>query len=63
MFCGTNNILKCIPHIQSECGEYPGIFCGILSVPHNIAVDMNNIMLPITSYILAWQASSYRKLR
>ena len=33
-----------IPHIQCECGEYPGILRGILSVPQNIVMNMNNVM-------------------
>ena len=32
------------PHVQFECGEYPGISCGILSIPHNIVMDLNNVM-------------------
>jgi hypothetical protein len=26
------------------CEEYPGILCGILSVPQNIIMDSNNVM-------------------
>lgn len=33
-----------IPYIQSECGEYPSILCGILPVPHNIVMDLDNVM-------------------
>ena len=29
---------------KSECGDYLGIFCGILSVPHNIVMNLNNVM-------------------
>ena len=29
---------------QTECGEYLGIFHGILSVPHNNVMDLNNVM-------------------
>ena len=47
-----------ICHIQTECGEYPGIPCGILSVPHNNVTDMNNVMylvsLTIQSYIVVY---------
>jgi hypothetical protein len=32
-----------IPHIQSECWEYLGILSGILSVPQNIVMGMNNV--------------------
>ena len=33
-----------IPHIQTGCGKYSGILCGILSVPQNIVMDLNNMM-------------------
>ena len=33
-----------IPRIQFECGEYPGILCGIVLVPQNIIMDLNNVM-------------------
>ena len=26
-----------------ECEKYVGIFCGILPVPHNIVMDMNDV--------------------
>ena len=28
-------------HIQTECG---GILCGIMSIPHNTIMDLNNVM-------------------
>ena len=31
------------PHIHFECGEYLGILCGILSVPHNIVMDVKYV--------------------
>jgi hypothetical protein len=31
-----------IPHIQTEYGESQRIFRGILSVPHNVVMIMNN---------------------
>ena len=31
-------------HIWTESREYPGIFHGILSVPQNIILDVNNVM-------------------
>ena len=31
-------------HSQFECGEYPGILRGILSVPQNIVMALNNVM-------------------
>ena len=40
---GNDNNLQYIPHIQSECG---GIFHTILSIPHNIVRDTDNVMLP-----------------
>lgn len=36
MLCGTDNVLQNIrgyTHIQSKCGDYLGMFLGILSVP------------------------------
>ena len=33
-----------IHNIQSECGKYQAIVRGILSVPHNIVLDLNNVM-------------------
>ena len=31
-------------HQKTECGEYPGILRGILLIPHNIVMDLNNVM-------------------
>ena len=31
-------------HIQLKCEKYPNIFCGVLSIPHNTVMDVNNIM-------------------
>ena len=48
MFYGTDNISLVfldIPHIQSKCGEYPKILCGILLVPQNIVMDLNKVMV------------------
>jgi hypothetical protein len=36
---------KCHNIIQYECGKYPRIFHGILSIPHNVVMNMNNIMI------------------
>ena len=44
MLFGTNNIMWNIPHIQTECEKYERIFYEILSVPHNILMDLNNAM-------------------
>ena len=40
MFYGIDNVLQNIPHIQ-----YVGIFHIILSIPHNIVMDPNNVVL------------------
>ena len=32
-------------HIRSECEKYPGMLCGIMSVPRNIVMDLNNVMI------------------
>ena len=29
---------------QSECGKNPKILCIILLVPHNVVMDVNNVM-------------------
>ena len=44
MFCETDSIPHNIPHIQTKCEEYPRILSGIVSVPHNIIMDLNNVM-------------------
>ena len=47
MFGGTDNISHNILggfHIQYEYAKYIEIFCGILSVPQNIVMDLNNVM-------------------
>lgn len=33
-----------IRHIRSECEEYPRILHEILSVPHNLVMDLNNVV-------------------
>ena len=38
MFCGTDNTPWIIPH------NIWGIFDGILSVPQNIVMDLNNVL-------------------
>ena len=42
--CGTDNILG-DSHIMSECGKSPRIFNGMLLVPRNTVMDMNNVMV------------------
>jgi hypothetical protein len=61
--CGTDSFLYHISHIQVECEEYSvelcrilsicGIFRGILSVPQNTAMGLNNVMrfLRIPMYV------------
>ena len=44
LFGGTGNIPQNILHVQYECGEHPGLFFGILSISHNIVMDMNHAM-------------------
>jgi hypothetical protein len=44
MLCENDNIPHNIFHIQTACGKYPGIFHGILSLPHNIVMDLINVM-------------------
>ena len=47
MFGGTDNIAHNILggfHNQYEYAKYIEIFCGILSVPQNIVMDLNNVM-------------------
>ena len=39
-----SRIFSDIPHIKSKCGECKGIFMGILSMPHNTLMDLNNVM-------------------
>ena len=34
-----------ISHIQTECGKYLGIFSKTLSIPQNIIMDLNNVMV------------------
>ena len=31
-------------HIQVECGKHQETFCGILLVPHNIVMDLKDVM-------------------
>ena len=37
-------IFSDIFHIYFECGKYMGIFHGILLVPRNIRMNLNNVM-------------------
>ena len=38
---GTDGISR---NIQTKCGKYMRMFLGILPVPHNIAMELNNVM-------------------
>ena len=40
-----------VPRTYCECGEYPGTPCGILSTPHYIVTDLNNVMCTL----MLWQ--------
>ena len=42
-----HNIIKSITMLCNSyvCGEYPGTFHLILSIPHNIVMDLNNVMV------------------
>ena len=47
MFYGIENIPHNIPkysYILCDCGIYSGILCGIMSVSHNIVMNLNNVM-------------------
>ena len=39
-----HGIFPDISHIQFECGKYLGVFCGIVSIPHNIVMNLDNVM-------------------
>ena len=54
MLCGIENIPHNIPGYSPhpECGEYRGMFSGILSVPQNTVMDLNNAMKVMCSNIL-----------
>jgi hypothetical protein len=45
-------------HVQYECGKYLGIFHGIVLVPQNIVMDLNNV----TTLSWAWEAKGYQAL-
>ena len=45
MLCGADHeIFLDIAHIYIEYGKGLGIFHGILLVPHNIVMNLNNVM-------------------
>ena len=37
-------IFSNISHLHFQCGKYPGIFCGILSVPQYVVMNVKNVM-------------------
>ena len=41
VLCGTDSILRSIPHIQDECEEYSIEYC---QVRHNNVMALNNVM-------------------
>ena len=50
MLCGTDIMHVVVPdirHILSKRGEYPGILRGILSLPHNTLMHLNNVMIAL----------------
>ena len=51
MLRGTDIIPWNIPHLDGMW-EYMGIFYGILSVPHDIAMDVNNVMIALYPTII-----------
>ena len=61
LLCGTNDISRNVIHIQTECGEYPWIFCGILSIPKNIVMDLSNVMTRGCECTLKWEVYCKRK--
>ena len=49
-----HGIFPDISHIQSKCGHYLGKFHGILSVPHNIVMDMINVIISFGKMIVLY---------
>ena len=45
MFCGVDSFPQNIPHIQTKCGKHSVLLCGILSIPQNIVMDLNNVII------------------
>ena len=50
MFRGIVSIPHNIPHIEYDYGGYVGTFHGMLSVPCNIVMKLNNVMKMITTW-------------
>ena len=44
MSCGTDNIPQNIIEYSPHFKFNMGIFCGILLVPHNNVMELNNVM-------------------
>ena len=55
-----HGIFPYIFHIRSECENYKGIFHGIMSIPQNIIMDLNNVM-ELHTYM--WSCGSFRIMR
>ena len=53
MFCGTDNIMWDSPTFSLN----DGIFCKILSLPLNIVIDLNNVMLRY------WKENKFKKFQ
>ena len=60
MFCGTDSIPQNISRIQTKCEKHPGILCGILLVPRNVVMDLNNVMIRPLYLINMWSGEDQR---
>ena len=58
--CGTDSIPRSTPGYSShlDCGEYPGILRGILSIPHKKAVDLSNVMYWVLDLLILAMGSA-----
>ena len=55
MLCGTVNISHNIPTHSPHSSMNVGIFHGILTVPHNIVMNLNSVMtIESLSFLLPW---------
>ena len=49
-------------NIMSGCGKDMGLFYGILSVPHNIVMDLNNVMWSLDRHLSIFGPTTYPKI-
>ena len=61
----TDNIPQNIsryPHNRNECGTVLEIFCEVLSVPHNIVMDMKSVIFIIgmTKCLFTWMQAHHK---